>query len=83
MYSITFSKDGEMYIGTNLADPILIMKNGTLEPLYPGILTPTVGNLVWGEGNYLYATVIDAQGSTRLIRIDVGKPGAPYFGRNL
>ena len=83
MYSITFSKDGEMYIGTNLADPILVMKNGTVEPLYPGILTPTVGNLVWGEGNYLYATVIDAQGSTRLIRIDVGKPGAAYFGRNL
>lgn len=81
---LTFAQNGDMYIGANLPDPVLILRtNGILEPLYPGILTPSAANLVWGEGNYLYANVKDDAGATSLIRIDVGQRGAPCYGRKM
>jgi hypothetical protein len=83
--SITFSSDGDMYVATNHAAPVLIVKaSGGTEPLYYGIVPTSVDQMAWGTGNYLYAninrkTVKSAGG--KLLRIVAGKTGAPYFGR--
>jgi len=82
--AITFSQDGDLYVGTNYADPIAIIRaNQPVEALYKGVLKPNPLHMVWGNGNYLFVN----RGSTdsqirRLIRIDMGKPGAPYYGRD-
>jgi hypothetical protein len=72
-----------MYVGTDNVDPILIVKHdGSLETLYPGLLEPTAGSLVWGSGTYLYQNRTNADVAIRrLIRVDAGKTGAPYYGR--
>lgn len=82
--AITFSQDGDLYVGTNYTDPIAIVRSNQLvEALYKGVLKPNPLHMVWGNGNYLFVN----RGSTvsqirRLIRIDMGKPGAPYYGRD-
>jgi hypothetical protein len=82
-YCITFSEDGDLFIGTDYADPILIMKqSGFIEPLYPTILFPTVYQMAWGNGHYLYANLRSSQEAKNIVRIDAGRSGAPYYGRN-
>jgi len=82
-YCFTFSEDGDVFIGTDNADPILILKpSGSIEPLYPTILFPTVYQLVWGNGNYLYANLRASKDAKNIIRIDAGRSGSPYYGRN-
>lgn len=82
-YCITFSAGGDMVIGTDNADPILVRKpTGEIEPLYPTILFPTVYQLAWGSGNFLYANVKDSQEAKNIVRIEVSGAGAPYYGRN-
>ncbi len=84
VYSLTFAQDGDMYVGTDNAAGIMIVHpNGSFEPLYEGLLKPYVFSLAWGTGTYLYANqrndVDPAQ--KRMIKINVLKPGAPYYGR--
>ena len=78
-YSITFSQDKDMYVGTDNSDPILIVHpDGTSEPLYKYILSASATHLVWGTKTYIYANSPDIR---RVIRISMGKQGAPYYGR--
>jgi hypothetical protein len=37
--------------------------------------------MIWGNGNYLYINRGGTPEIRRVIRIDMGKPGAPYYGR--
>ncbi len=82
-FSITFSSDGDLYVGTDHTDPILIIKpDDSIETLYPGLLVGPAGSLVWGTGTYLYQNrTSDDDNVRRLIRISIGKTGAPYYGR--
>ena len=84
--TITFSSDGDMYIGTNLGDAITIRHtDGTFEPLYQNlthILYPVTHLLCWGNSHFLYVNRRgDKASDRRILRIDTRKNGAPYYGR--
>lgn len=85
--SLTFADDGDMYIGTTAADPILIVHtDGSNESLYPGVLGPDMYDMDWGNDVYLYVTrraSVAAGTTTRILRINMQKMGAPYYGRQL
>ncbi len=81
--TITFSSDGDAYIGTNGAEVIDILHpDGSTEPLYPGVLSPQTYYLTWSDGIFLYAnrrgTVPEDKA---ILKINVLKEGAPYYGR--
>ncbi|MBT3254317.1 MAG: IPT/TIG domain-containing protein [Candidatus Marinimicrobia bacterium] len=88
--SITFAADGDMLIGTantsnTSLDPILVLHpDGSTEALYPGQLLLPADNVVWGNGVYVYVNRANRDAEIRrIIRINLLKPGAPYFGRGL
>jgi len=81
--TITFSSDGDAYIGTTGDEAIVILhQDGSVEPLYPGVISPETYYLTWGDGVFLYAnrrsTVPDDKA---ILMINVLKEGAPYYGR--
>lgn len=81
--AITFAIDGDMYVGTDATDGILVVKpTGAASALYPGLLGPTPLAFAWGAGTELYAS---RGGGTlnRILRINTLKQGAPYYGRRL
>ncbi|MDT3697323.1 MAG: IPT/TIG domain-containing protein [Ignavibacterium sp.] len=81
---ISIAADGDIYIGTDAKkDPIYVIHSDkSFEKLYPGILNSSVNSLCWGAGNFLYMTRNSLDNLTQtIIRIDMEKPGAPYFGR--
>lgn len=79
--SLTFAADGEMYLGTNHPDGTFVLRpDGSHEVLYPGLVAPTVYAMSWGEENLLFA-IQQLSNTSNLIKIDVGKRGAPYYGR--
>lgn len=82
--SITFSTDGDMYVGTDAPEAIIVVHpDGSHEPLYPGVLEPQSYALCWGNGQYLYVTRRSTDPSKkRIIRVNMlDKEGAPYYGR--
>jgi len=88
VYSLAFAQDGDMYIGTTaVPDPILVVHpDGSNEPLYPGILAPQIFDMAWGNDNFLYVTrraSVLAGTDPRVLRIDMQKLSAPYYGRQL
>jgi hypothetical protein len=79
---LTFSLDGDMYIGTDNASPVLIVhKDGSTEPLYKGLILSPATNLVWGNGNILYVNRGASYEAVQVVEVEMGKPGAPYYGR--
>jgi hypothetical protein len=81
--AVTFSIDGNMYVGTDAAEGILIVTStGGVSALYPGLMSPTPINFAWGKGTELYAS---RGGGTlnRILRINTLKQGAPTYGRQL
>jgi len=83
VYDFTFSEDGVMFIGTANASPLLAFDLATQEQdiFYKGILPSPINDLVWGNGNYLY--IVQGGDSWSIVQIDIGRQGAPYYGRNL
>ena len=81
--TLTFSDDGLMYIGTNYTHPIMIFdpQNGRQDILYKGILPSYAVKLEWGTENYLYMLLGGTEWN--IVRINMGKAGAPYYGRGL
>jgi hypothetical protein len=80
--AVTFAADGDMYVGIDHSDAIVIVRGAVVTPLYPGVLQPAAIAFAWGKGNELYYS----RGGTtahRLIRVNTLKPGAPYYGRQL
>ena len=78
---MAFSADGQIFISTDNANPVFVLNpDGTQDVFYKGILTAGIEKTVWGAGNSVYAvTLIGGAGNAQ--RIDMGEPGAPYFGR--
>ena len=57
LLSITFSAEGDMYIGTDAPEGIIILhEDGSYEGLYPGVIEPESYALCWGNGLFLYVT---------------------------
>jgi hypothetical protein len=87
---LTFSTDGDMFIGTDYSissNPVInssiliVHPNGSSEPLYPGHIVPLTRQLVWGNGNFLYQNRGNFGLVKGIFKIYVDKLGAPYYGR--
>jgi len=80
---ITFAENGEMYIATDHANPVLIVHtDGTIEQFLAGTLQSTAKQLCWGNGKYLYINRYGVEDEdSNIKRIVMGKQGAPYYGR--
>jgi hypothetical protein len=89
---ITFDVNGNLYVATDNANPILIIHpDGTSAFLYPSLLKSPIGNFVWGvHSGYLYLNY-QIQGSSGVGRVVLDANlaplnmspilGAPYYGR--
>jgi hypothetical protein len=82
--TITFSADGDLYIGLNSPDGILVVTPGktSYAPLtvYKKLFGKGVDVLTWGKTNDLYCSTTDGL----LLKINVtGKKSAPYYGANM
>ena len=81
IYAITFSADGDMYLGCDGPDYLIVVHpSGSVERPYglyvaSGVLTSPCKAFAWA-GMTLYATTA----SGGLLKIATGKPGAPYYG---
>lgn len=82
---ITFSLDGDIYIGADKDEAIYVLQppyDELPQPLYPNILEPPSNRLCWGNDDFLYVNRWDEKALvSRVIRIDTRKDGAPYYGR--
>lgn len=81
--AITFSNDGDLYLGTDQEDPIIVVHaDKSYENLYPGVVFPSVYAFTWGNNNNLFYTR-EAKGdfTQTIIRVDMQKSGAPYYGK--
>ena len=80
----TLSAVEKMYLATDHAPDALIiydMATGMHDYQYVGLIQPILGTLTW-FGNIIYAAQYNnAETASNLLRIDVNKPGAPYYGR--
>ena len=88
IYAINFSADGDLFIGTEGTNPIIVVHpSKSSEIFFPGLLSPTTHILPWGQGPYLLAVTGTASGgavssSSKIWQINSLKAnGAPYYGR--
>jgi hypothetical protein len=81
--TLTFSADGATYIGVSGAEVIVVLEtDGSIEPLYPGVLEPVTYYLTWGDGTFLYCNRRASAAENRaILKINVLREGAPYYGR--
>lgn len=81
--AITFAADGDMYVGTDAPEAVIVIHpDGTFAPLYPGVLEPTSYSLSWGNKQFLYVARRSSDAKKRrVIKINMLKEGAPYYGR--
>ncbi|PID59443.1 MAG: hypothetical protein CR986_06110 [Ignavibacteriae bacterium] len=88
--SITFSKDGKLFIGTSAEgyDPnalVYLDENKNIVQWYPGLISGPVLNLTWDNTVNLYYVrqkVEDKSQSQLIMRINTGLEGAPQFGKD-
>lgn len=79
---IAVAANGDIYVGTDNADPVLIVRrNGEIEPLYRDILTSTATQMVWGEGTHLFIGFYPD--FRRVYKVAVGESGASYYNRDM
>jgi len=86
IFAINFNTDGDMYVGTDAANPIIIVHaDGNAEPLHPGVLSPAMHVFASGTGSVLYAVrgtpssgVVSTSG--KIFKINPLKTLAPYYG---
>lgn len=83
LLDLTFSADGILYLATTHTNPIAMLQaDGTLEPLYPGLLETPATQIFWGTRPYLYQNRVGRiDDESGLYRIIIGQAGAPYHGR--
>ncbi len=83
VFAITFAADGDMYIGTDAPEGVVVVHpNKTAEALYPGLFQPKTLSFGWDNSTFLYAIREASGGSTQaLLKINLVKASAPYYGR--
>lgn len=86
VFAITFNSDGDMYVGTDGPDGVLLVRaNSTVsEKYYPGLFAAGAQHLLfaWGNGGNLYVTRrANGVSTNSLLKINTQKTSAPYFGR--
>ena len=78
---ITFSSDGDLYIGTDAPEGIIVVhQGGASEPLYPGILSPMPYAFAWGKGASLYVSRLGTTIPHEILVINTLKLSAPNYG---
>ncbi|MDA3859764.1 MAG: IPT/TIG domain-containing protein [Melioribacteraceae bacterium] len=82
--SLAFDIDGLMYIGTDATEGIIVVNlDGTYNPLYEGVMEGEAYAMTWGNGDFLYVTRKNVdEDKRRILRINMRKTTAPYFGRD-
>ena len=79
---IEFASDGTLLISSDFEQPIIMLNNGWMRPLYKDMLTGPVTQLDWGPDNYLYFfSDISTVTEKNVFKADMGQPGAPHYGR--
>jgi len=82
--AITFAADGDMYVGTDGAEGIVVVHpGGAAESFYPGIVAPTSVAFAWGTGTELFVSRAGTAAKKTVVRIEMQKLGAPTYGRLL
>jgi hypothetical protein len=82
--ALTFSADGDLYLGTDASAGILVVHaNKTSELFYPGLIKGGTTSLTWGNGVTLFQSRNSLPGPAAAVKINAQKTGAPYFGRTL
>ena len=83
--ALASSSDGELILGTDQADAMIVINAASsASNLYTGLIAPTARSIAWGtKKNMFYVRdYLDATGSANsLIRVDMQKLSAPYYGR--
>ncbi|GAB4135987.1 MAG: hypothetical protein Fur0015_08610 [Ignavibacteriales bacterium] len=88
--AITFAQDGDLFLGLNSSETIVVVHpDKSFSSWYPGLIKEPVINFTWDNGNNLYysrgkITNVDGKITSQqfIIRVNMEKPGAPYYGRN-
>jgi hypothetical protein len=84
VYAITFNSDGEMYVGTDAVESIVIYHTDkSTEPLHPGLLAGKTLLFSWGKGTSMYAlreANTEKELPQMILRINTLKQSAPYYG---
>jgi hypothetical protein len=86
--TITFSNDGQLFIGTDGSNPIIYVNtDGSYGYWYESLIDPQIINLGWGTGTELYALkkAYSASGidtTQTIYSINMEKIGAPELGRD-
>ena len=80
---LTFDDNGNILISSDNPNPILVIhRDGSFEPLYPGELTSPSASFCWGTGFYLYYNLqVQSAEDSGIKRVIMGRNGAPYYGR--
>lgn len=79
--SVAVATSGHIYVGTDATDPVLVIApDGTVDPLYPNILTSPASKLAWGPSGYLY--MVRNRTETlhpEITRINTRREGVRFF----
>jgi hypothetical protein len=79
--SFALASDGTWYVAVDHDDAVIIVHtDGSVEPLYKGILIANSGQLLWANSKYLYLNMTGDVRTNDILRIDPGKTGAAYWG---
>ena len=76
--ALAFATNGDLFVGTNGADPVLLVEpGGEGSVLYPGLLLPSAVSFAWGDAPNLYMVQGRTDTTTPdLIRINTRREGA-------
>ncbi len=78
--ALTFAQDGDMIIGTDHSNAIVIVHpDKTFEPLFKGVIYPKAQAFAWA-GSTLYYSRARVDTTQTLIKVNIGKQGAPSYG---
>jgi len=83
--SLTFSADGDMYIGTNAEDGVIVVYlDGSFGTWYEGLILPDIISFTWTTGTNIFATrkAVSGVSEQNIYIIDMERAGAPEFGRD-
>ncbi len=76
--ALAFAANGDLFVGTNAADPVLLVESGGEgSAFYPGLLLPAAASFAWGVAPNLYMVQGRTDTTTPdLIRINTRREGA-------